>query len=108
MSGTTGTASTAVTLSPAEEKAADKARLLTVLVNVGGMPHAEYKTHPMVLALKRDGVVRFNMHFIHLTAANIDSLQHEKSGALVPLEMNHKMMLRALLACYHHLSHKKA
>jgi len=107
MSGTTGTASTAVTLSPAEEKAADKARLLTVLVNVGGMPYAGWKTHPIVLAMKRDGIVCFNMHFIHMTAANIDSLQYEKSGVLVPLEMNHKMMLRALLACYHHLSHKK-
>jgi len=107
MSGTTGTASTAVTLTPAEEKAADKARLLTVLVNVCGMPYAGYKTHPMVLALKRDGIVRFNMDFIHLTAANINSLQYEKSGTLVPLEMNYKMILRAFLVCYHHLSHKK-
>jgi len=56
--------STAITLTPAEEKAADKARLLTVLVNVCGMPHAGYKTHPMVLALKRDGIVCFNMDFI--------------------------------------------
>jgi len=93
MSGTTGTASTVVTLTPAEEKAADKARLLTVLVNVCGMPYAGYKTHPMVLALKRDGIVCFNMDFIHLTAANIDSLQYEKGGTLVPLEMNFKMIL---------------
>jgi len=107
MSGTTGTASTVVTLTPAEEKAADKARLLTVLVNVCGMPHAGYKTHPMVLALKRDGIVRFNMDFIHMTAADIDNLQYEKGGSLVPLELNFKMILRAFLACYHHLSYKK-
>jgi len=104
MSGTTGSA---VTPTPAEEKAADKARLLTVLVNVCGMPYAGYKTHPMVLALKRDGIVRFNMDFIHMTAADIDNLQYEKSGVLVPLEMNFKMILQAFLACYHHLSHKK-
>jgi len=82
MSGTTGTASTAVALTPVEERAADKARLLTVLVNVGGMPYAEYKTHPIVLSLKRDGIVCFNTHFIHMTAANIDSLQCEKAELL--------------------------
>jgi len=58
MSGTTGTASAAVTLSPAEEKAADKARLLTALVNVCGVPCAHWKTHPIVLALKRDGIAQ--------------------------------------------------
>jgi len=40
MSGTTGTASTVVAMTPAEEKAADKARLLTALVNVCGVPYA--------------------------------------------------------------------
>jgi len=54
MGGTTGTASAVVTITPAEEKAADKARLLTALVNVCGVPHAHWKTHPIVLALKRD------------------------------------------------------
>jgi len=107
MSGTTGTASTVVTMTPAEEKAADKARLLTALVNVCGVPHAHWKTHPIVLALKRDGVTQFNVDFIHLTAADIDGLQHEKGGDLVPLELNFKMMLRAFLAFYHHESHKK-
>jgi len=58
MSGMTGTASTAITLSPAEETKADKARLLTALVNVCGMPYEHYKTHPIVLALKCDGVTR--------------------------------------------------
>jgi len=82
MSGTTGTASTAVTLTPAEELKADKARLLTALVNACGMLYARYKTHPIVLALKRDGIVRFNMDFIHLTAADIDGLQYEKGELL--------------------------
>ena len=107
MSGTTGTASTAVTLTPAEKLKADKARLLTALVNVCGMPHAHYKTHPIALALKRNGVVRFNMDFIHLTAADIDGLQYEKGGALVPLELNFKIILRAFLVFYHHMSHKQ-
>jgi len=106
MSGTTGTASTAVTLSPAEEKAADKARLLTVLVNVCGVPHAHWKTHPIVLALKFDGITLFNADFIHMKAADIDALHYEKRGALVPLELNFKMILQALLAFYHHQSHK--
>jgi len=75
MSDTAGTASAAVTLTPAEELKADKARLLTALVNVCGMPHAHHKTYPIVRALKRDGIVCFNMDFIHLTAANIDGLQ---------------------------------
>jgi len=107
MSGTTGTASTAVALSPAEEKKADEARLLTALVNVCGMPCKHCKTHPIALALKRDGVVRFNMDFIHMTAAEIDGLQCEKGGALVPLELNFKMILRAFLAFCHHVSHKQ-
>jgi len=93
MSGTTGTASTAVTPSPAEEKAADKARLLTVLVNVCGVPYAHWKTHPIALALRRDGVTLFHADFIHMTAADIDARQYEKGGALVPLELNCKMIL---------------
>jgi len=75
MSGTSGTASTTATMTPAEEKAADEARLLTALVNVCGAPHAHWSTHPVVLALKRDGVTQFNVDFIHLTAADIDGLQ---------------------------------
>jgi len=107
MSGTTGTASTVVTLSPAEEKRADKDRLLTALVNVCGVSYAHYRTHPIALALRRDGITQFNMDFIHMTAADIDALQYEKSGVLVPLELNFKMILRAFLAFYHHQSHKK-
>jgi len=107
MSGTTGTASTAVTLSPAEEKRGDKDHLLTVLVNVCGVLYAHWKVHPIVLALKRDGVALFNADFIHMKAADIDALQYEKRGALVPLELNFKMILRAFLAFYHHQSHKQ-
>jgi len=107
MSGTSGTASTAATIAATEDKAADKARLLTVLVNLCGVPYAHWKTHPIVLALKRDGITQFNVDFIHLTAADIDGLKCEKGGDLVPLELNFKMMLRALLAFYHHESHKQ-
>jgi len=107
MSGTTGMASTAVTLSPAEEKRADKDRLLTALVNVCGMLYAHYKTHPIALALKRNGITRFNVDFIHMTAADIDGSQCEKGGVLVPLELNFKMIMRAFLAFYHHMSHKQ-
>jgi len=102
-----GTASAVVAVTPAEEKAADEARLLTALVNVCEVPHAHWKTHPVFLALKRDGVTQFNVDFIHMTAADIDGLQHEKGGDLVPLELNFKMMLRAFLAFCHHESHKK-
>jgi len=107
MSGTTGTTSTVVTLTPAEEKKADKACLLTVLVNVCGVPCAHCKTHPIVLALRRDGVAQFNMDFIYMTAADMDALQCEKGGILVPLELNFKMMLQASLAFCHHESHKQ-
>jgi len=107
MSGTTGTASTVVTLTPAEEKKADKARLLTALISVCGVPHARYKDHPIALALKHDGIVEFHMDFIHMTAADVDALQCEKSGTLVPLELIFKMILQAFLAFYHHQSHKK-
>jgi len=107
MSGTSGTASAAAALTPVEEKAADKARLLTALINVCGVPCSHWKTHPIVLALKRDGITQFNMAFIHLTAADINGLKCEKSGDLVPLELNFKMMLRALLAFCHHESHKQ-
>jgi len=107
MSGTSRTASTAATMTPAEDKAADKARLLTALVNVCGVPCAHWKTHPIALALRRDGITLFHTDFIHMTAANIDALQHEKGGTLVPLELNFKMILRAFLAFYHHESHKQ-
>jgi len=73
MSGTTGTASTVVTLTPADEKKADKARLLTALISVCGVPYARYKDHPTALALKHDGIVEFHTNFIHMTAANIDA-----------------------------------
>jgi len=71
------------------------------------MPHVHCKTHPIALALKLDGIVRFNVDFIHLTAADINGLQCEKGGALVPLELNFKMTLRAFLAFHHHVSHKQ-
>ena len=102
MSGTTGTPTTVGTLTPAEERKINKDHLLTALINVCGVPHAHYKTHPIVVALNRDGVALFHTDFIHMTAANIDGLQCKKSGALVPLELNCKMMLRSFLAFYHH------
>ena len=100
-------ASTAVTLTPEGEEKADRDQLLTVFVNVCGAPYALVKRHPMSLALQYNGIIHFLGAFIHMTAANIDSLQCIQSRALVPLEMNFKMILRALLAFYHHQSHKK-
>jgi len=107
MSGTTGTASTVITLTPAEEKKADKNRLLTAFVNVCGVPYANIKNDPIALASKHAGITLFHTDFIHMTAADIASLQHLKSGDLVPLELNFRMILRAFLAFYHHESHKK-
>jgi len=107
MSGTTGTASTVVTLSPVETKKADRDRLLTALINVCGVPCARCKTHPITLALKHDGGLLFHTDFIHMTAADIDAPQCVKGGALVPLELNFKMILRAFLAFCHHQSHKQ-
>jgi len=82
MSGTTGTASTAIVLSPAEEKKADKDRLVTALVNVCGAPHARCKDHPIMLALKHDGIALLRADLIHMTAADIGALQCVKGGAL--------------------------
>jgi len=81
--------------------------LLTALVNVCGVLCARCKDHPIALALKHDGVLLFHADFIHMTAADIDVPQCEKSGTLVPLELNFKMILRAFLAFCHHQSHKK-
>jgi len=81
--------------------------LLTALIKVCGVPPARCKTHPIALALKHDGVLLFNRDFIHMTAANVDALQCEKCGALVLLELNFKMILRAFLAFCHHQSHKQ-
>jgi len=101
MSGTTGTASTAVTLTPTEEMKADKDRLLTALVHDCGVPCARVKSHPISLALKHAGIALFHTDFIHMTAADIDTLQCDESGTLVPLELNFKMILRAFLVFYH-------
>ena len=98
MSGTTGAASTVVTLSPTEEKKADKDHLLTALINVCGVPYARHKDHPIMLALKHDGIALFHTDFIHMTAVDIGALQYVKGGTLVPLELNFKMILRAFLA----------
>jgi len=100
-------ASTAPSLTPVEEEKADCDRLLTVFVNVCGVPSVHVERHPMTLALKNGGIVHFHIAFIHMTSADIDSLQHLKSGTLVPLELNFKMILRVLLAFYHHESHKR-
>jgi len=81
--------------------------LLTVLINVCGVPHAHCKTHPIALALRHHGITQFNMDFIHMTAADVNALQCKKGGTLVPLELNCKMILQAFLAFCHHLSHKK-
>jgi len=107
MSGTVGTASTVVTLSPEEEKKADRDCLYTALVNVCGVSYARFKQRLIVLALKHDGITLFHTDLIHTTAANIDALQYDKSGTLIPLELNFKMILKAFLAFYHHQSHKK-
>jgi len=80
---------------------------LTALINVCGVPHARCKDHPIERALKHDGIAQFHADFIHMTAADFDALQCDKSGTLVPLEMNFKMTLRAFLAFYHHQSRKK-
>jgi len=88
------TASIAVTLAPVEEEKADRDRLLTAFVNACGVPYALVKrSYPVCLALKHNSIVRFLAAFIHLTSANIDSLQHIKSRVLVPLKMNFKMIL---------------
>jgi len=97
----------AVALTPAEEKKADRDRLLTVFVNACGAPHAHVKRHPVVLALKHAGIAHFHLDFIHMTAADINALQHVKSGTLVPLELNFKMILQALLAFHHRESNKR-
>jgi len=76
MSG--GTATT-ITLTPAEENKADKQCLVTILVNLLGMPFASARRHPIYLALKNNGIVHFHDNFIHVTVANIDSLQHRKT-----------------------------
>jgi len=67
--------------------------LLTALINVCGVPHARHKDHPIVLALKHDDIALFHADFIHMTAADVDALQHDKGGTLVPLELNFKMIL---------------
>jgi len=102
----TPTAATAVTpvLTPQEEKRIDRNCLLTVLVDLCEVPQSTVKGSPIVLALKQSGITEFLGEFIHMTSANIDSLQYMKGTALVPLKMNLKMLLRALLAFYHHES----
>jgi len=99
-------AASTTTLTPAEANKFDRQGLLTVLVSLFGVPQAAPKRHPMYLALKNDGILHFYDDFVHMTAANIDALMYKKVGAPVPLEMNFKMQLRALLAFYRHTSHK--
>jgi len=61
-------AATTTTLTPAEEKKADRQRLLTLFVNLLGAPFATAKRHPSYLALKNDGIVHFHDNFTHMTA----------------------------------------
>ena len=78
-----------------------------MFVNACAAPHAHVKRHLITLALKHNGIVHFLTAFIHMTAADINSLQCVKGGNLVPLDLNFKMILRAILAFFHHESHKK-
>jgi len=90
-----GGAATTIILTPAEEHKADCQRSLTVLVNLLGVLFASAKRHPICLALKNNGIVHFHDDFIHMTAANINSLQCRKTpaGPLAPVKMNFKMAL---------------
>jgi len=105
----TPTAATAVTpvLTPKEEKRIDRNRMLTVVVNLCEVAQSTVKGSPIVLALKQSGITEFLGEFIHMTSANIDLLQHMKAGSLVPLKMNLKMLLRALLGFYHYESARR-
>jgi len=94
-------------LTPAEEKRIDCNRLLAGVVNLCEVSIALVKTSPIIKSLKHAGITLFNEEFIHMTAANIDALQYMKGTDLVPLEMNHKMQLRALLDFYHHESARR-
>jgi len=81
--------------------------LLTALVHVCGVLYANIKNHPVVLSLKHAGIALFHADFIHMAAADVDSLHYLKSGYLAPLELIFRMILQAFLAFYHHESHKK-
>jgi len=110
MSGTTASGfatSVVLTLTPAEEKKIDRKHLLMALMKLVKALHGSAKTHPVFLALRNAGIVHFDQDFVHLMAACIEQLQHEKTPAnLVTLEMNYKMQVRAPLAFSHVQSHK--
>ena len=104
MSGT----SSGVTVSTAEERRLDKNRMKTVLMNLAQVPKAALPTHPIYLALKQNGIIMFNDNFTLLTTDHIEALQYIPVGGIEPrpLELMHKLVLRAILAFYHSESHK--
>ena len=86
----------------------DMSRLLTILYRLLEIPRHEVVSHPIYQALRKAALVRWNGDFIHLTADLIDQLVYDDArGIEVKLEMSYKLQLRALLAYYHEVSHKK-
>jgi len=81
--------------------------MLTAVMNLCEATPTTVKTCPIIKSLKHSGITLFNKEFIHMTAANIDVLQYVKGTDLVPLEMNYKMQLQALLDFYHHESARR-
>lgn len=102
------TTTTGVTLSTAKERRLDKHRMKTVILILGQAPKAGILAHPIYLALKQNGVVLFNDNFTLLTPEHIEALQCIPVGDVAPkpLELMHKLLLRAILAFYHFESHK--
>jgi len=90
------------------EATVDTLRLATAIGVKLEIEEADLKAHPIVRAsLYKAAITRFNGDFIYLTADAIDKLTYTAKGVETPLPLGNKLQLRALLAYYHELSHKK-
>ena len=86
------------------DEAEDRSRLEHILKEYVGVPDTGWDTHPVTLALKRDGVERFEREFVSMTPQDLLELQYVDAGdnnTLKGLPRVTTRKLIAVLAFYH-------
>ena len=92
----------------AETRAKDEKRLKYSITKFAGVAEADYDTCNYTKALKRDGITRFNQHFINLSVEDIQQLKYEVTDgtttSLVSLTIVEKRFLQMIASFYQEAS----
>jgi len=75
------------------ESQIDSLRLAQALIQKLEIDQATVSSHPIVRALRKAAIVRWNGDFIYLTADAIDKLTYDEGGVETNLQMAYKLQL---------------